>query len=577
MAVSTADQLGQAGLVPTSLIAFAFFGVLYAVYVRLLLPRPFPGIPYNKGSEKRLLGDAPDMLKEVGVTRELNVWLLKQVNKLQAPLCQVFVTPLSKPWLLLADSAEAQDIMTRRPEWDRSNFITDGLAPLDGFHARMKTGKTWKQTRAWLQDLMGPSFLNNIVGPVMYDNAIHLVEFWENKARVANGRPFDVNEDLNHSALDGMLAFVFDRHFEHTAIGPQFDLASKLDPSSIETGPNGEAKFPEAPLNEFITALYQTVDAIDQVTKSVSPTFTMWWLRQTPRYKKVMTVKRKVVKEQVRGALRRLETTGVTKTAIEHMLMREKKAAEKQGRKPDYESPILMEEIAGQFIAGLHTTSTTLAWTFIYLTRLPEIQANLRDALYKGYPDAHAEKRFPTLAELNKARVPYLEAVLEEALRLHATSVARQATRDTELFGHPVPKGTNVILIANGPGFHAPSMQVDPARRGATVKTNNGWDESRDMSAFDPERWLVRKEGTDEVEFDANAAPQIAFGMGPRSCWGRRLAYLELRMVATLVVWNFDLLSVPPALADPKASYGIVHRADQCCLRLRSRRAGGEK
>jgi cytochrome P450 len=177
------------------------------------------------------------------------------------------------------------------------------------------------------------------------------------------------------------------------------------------------------------------------------------------------------------------------------------------------------------------------------------------------------------LAELSKARSPYLEAVLEEALRLHATSVARQTIRDTELMGYHIPKDTNVIVIANGPGFHAPSFAVDASRRSPTAKAENGWAETGDMKAFDPERWLVRKEGAsdNEVEFDANAAPQIAFGMGPRSCWGRRLAYLELRLVVALVVWNFDLLEVPQALADPKASYGIVHRADQCCLRLKSR------
>lgn len=97
------------------------------------------------------------------------------------------------------------------------------------------------------------------------------------------------------------------------------------------------------------------------------------------------------------------------------------------------------------------------------------------------------------------------------------------------------------------------------------------------MKAFDPERWLVRKEeatADHEVEFDDNAAPQIAFGMGSYSCWGHRLAYLELHMVTTLVGWNFDLLEVPPALADLKASDGIAHRADQCCLRLKIRREG---
>lgn len=232
-----------------------------------------------------------------------------------------------------------------------------------------------------------------------------------------------------------------------------------------------------------------------------------------------------------------------------------------------------MLQIAGQFIAGLHTTSTTLAWTFIYLTRLQHVQRKLRDALHQACSDAHAEKRVPTLAELTASRVPYLEAVLEETLRLHATSVARQAKRDTEVLGHRIPKGTNVVMIANGPGFHAPAFDMESARRSATVVKSRGWRETSDMRVFDPERWLIHKAGAAaEVEFDANAVPQIAFGMGPRSCWGRRMAYLELRLVVCLVVWNFDLLDVSPDLADPKASYGIVHRADQCHLRLRGRR-----
>ncbi|XWX00406.1 hypothetical protein V2A60_008426 [Cordyceps javanica] len=121
--------------------------VLYAIY-RRLLPHPLPGIPHDPQAAKSLMGDASDMLREVGVTRELNRWLAKQVIKFQAPLCQVFVEPFSKPLLLLADSVEAQDIMVRRREFDRSSFITDALAPPDGFHARMKTGASWRTTRA---------------------------------------------------------------------------------------------------------------------------------------------------------------------------------------------------------------------------------------------------------------------------------------------------------------------------------------------------------------------------------------------------------------------------------------------
>lgn len=285
----------------------ALVAVLYAIY-RRLLPHPLPGISHDPKSAKSLTGDAPDMLHEVGATRELNKWLARQVEKFQAPLCQVFVEPFSKPWLLLADSVEAQDIMVRRPEFDRSSFITDGLAPLDGFHARMKTGTVWKTTRAWLQDLMGPSFLNNVVGPRMYLNSLRLIDLWKIRSRVADGRPFDANDNLDHSALDGMLSFVFDEHFEHTALAPQVEAASHLGVSSVEVGSHSEIHSPYRPLNDFIAALYETVDAIDKITKSVSLRLSMWWMRQTPRYRKVTAVKRQVIREQIRGALKRLDS-----------------------------------------------------------------------------------------------------------------------------------------------------------------------------------------------------------------------------------------------------------------------------
>ncbi|KAJ5374388.1 cytochrome P450 [Penicillium concentricum] len=557
---------------PISLSILVSLLLTYAIR-QWLLPRPIPGIPYNLKSSRKLLGDAPDMLREVSITRDSNAWLAQQVNKLQSPLCQVFMRPFSRPWVLLADATEAQDILLRRPEFDRSEIITDGLGPLGAFHARMKTGPMWKAARAWLKDLMGPSFLNNIVSPVMYESSVHLMELWESKVRLASGRPFDVNNDLTHSAVDGMLSFVFERHFEHTAVGPQIEILSHLDPSKIEVGVHGDAKFPAAPVNEFITSLYETVDVIDTVAKSIAPRAMMWWIRQFPRYKKIAAVRIRVVREQVMGALERLSITGETKTAIEYMLVRMKKIAEEQNCKPDYESPVFVEEIEGMFIAGTHSVSTTIAWALIYLTRYPEIQDKLRLALHTAYADAHAEERAPTIIELTNTRVPYLQAVLEEVLRLHATSVPRQAVRDTEILGQRIPKGTHVILVANGPSFHAPSFDIEPGLRSATVKPNK-WDETRDLKAFDPERWLVYKEGMSwhEAEFDANAAPQIAFGMGPRYCWGRRLAYLEMRMVITLVLWSFDLLSLPDALADPKAYYGIIHKPGQCCLRLKSRK-----
>lgn len=65
MALSLSDLPEVFKLMPTSSILLALLalcGVLFAVY-RRLLPQPTPGIPYDRKSAQRLLGDAPDMLR----------------------------------------------------------------------------------------------------------------------------------------------------------------------------------------------------------------------------------------------------------------------------------------------------------------------------------------------------------------------------------------------------------------------------------------------------------------------------------------------------------------------------------
>ncbi|KAJ4347463.1 hypothetical protein N0V85_009763, partial [Neurospora sp. IMI 360204] len=92
---------------------------LYSLY-QWLLPKPIPGIAYNSQAAKSLLGDAPAMVKEVSATGEFRVWCAKQMKQMNSPLCQIFIRPFSKPWVLLADFREAKDILTRRKEFDKS-------------------------------------------------------------------------------------------------------------------------------------------------------------------------------------------------------------------------------------------------------------------------------------------------------------------------------------------------------------------------------------------------------------------------------------------------------------------------
>ena len=216
-------------------------------------------------------------------------------------------------------------------------------------------------------------------------------------------------------------------------------------------------------------------------------------------------------------------------------------------------------------------------WLAKYLTDLPHIQANLRSVLYEALPTAKEENRVFTFDEIRRAKLPYFDAVIEEMLRINAVTVTREALRDTTILGCAIKKGTQVFFVSNGPGFLSPSIPVDESKRSENsraAKLNGTWDETQDLTVFDPERWLVRKNNgkglsENDVEFDGAAGPQLVFGLGPRACWGRRLAHMEMRTVIAMLVWNFELLKTPPAISTYAGLEGIARVPQQCYIRLR--------
>lgn len=75
------------------------------------------------------------------------------------------------------------------------------------------------------------------------------------------------------------------------------------------------------------------------------------------------------------------------------------------------------------------------------------VQTKLRPALWAAYAAARLEDRQPSASEISETPIPYLDAVLEEVLRLNSPLGAqiRESTVDTELLGHRIPKGTSVF------------------------------------------------------------------------------------------------------------------------------------
>lgn len=155
----------------------------------------------------------------------------------------------------------------------------------------------------------------------------------------------------------------------------------------------------------------------------------------------------------------------------------------------------LRDQLVTLLVAGYETTATALAWSLHELARDP---VRLDRAL----------------AAVDTGDEKYLEAVVQEAMRLHPVvpQVGRKLTRDIDVGGYRIPAGYVVI----------PSILM--------VHTDAA--QHRDPARFRPERFL-------------NGEPSGAwfpFGGGVRRCLGAGFALLEATIVLREILSRYRLL-----------------------------------
>uniref|UniRef100_A0A8B9NDE3 Methyltransferase 1, tRNA methylguanosine n=1 Tax=Accipiter nisus TaxID=211598 RepID=A0A8B9NDE3_9AVES len=156
-------------------------------------------------------------------------------------------------------------------------------------------------------------------------------------------------------------------------------------------------------------------------------------------------------------------------------------------------------------LAGVDTISSTLSWSLYELARHPAVQA----ALHRELAAALGTGCSPSATALGK--VPLLRAVVKETLRLYPVIPANARVvpdRDIRVGDYLVPRKTLITLCHYATSRDA---RLFPA-----------------PDSFRPERWLRR---------DAARHPfaSLPFGVGKRSCVGRRLAELEIHLALARV------------------------------------------
>ena len=158
-----------------------------------------------------------------------------------------------------------------------------------------------------------------------------------------------------------------------------------------------------------------------------------------------------------------------------------------------------------------HDTSTSTATTMIYyLAANPEWQQRCRDEsdrLGDGPVDIESLEKLETL-----------DLVMNESIRM-VTPVQwamRQAVRDTELLGHYIPKGTNVIAYP-GLNHRLPEIWTDPEK-------------------FDPDRFAEPRN-----EHKRHRYAFTPFGGGSHKCIGMMFGQLEVKTILHRLLRKYSL------------------------------------
>ena len=181
----------------------------------------------------------------------------------------------------------------------------------------------------------------------------------------------------------------------------------------------------------------------------------------------------------------------------------------------------LVNQVMTFMAAGHETTAAAISYAIYLLCLHPEVQTRLREEVRANLPsieDAVAAVN----SDVFDSKLPYLQAVTNEALRLHILSplLLREAACDTVIADVIIPKGTSVVIPL-----------------WAFNRSKEVW--GPDSEKFKPERWL----GAGKVNSGGITSNYAfsTFGHGPRNCIGQSFAKGEFSCILAAIVGRFAM------------------------------------
>ncbi|CAL5186284.1 unnamed protein product [Lathyrus oleraceus] len=195
----------------------------------------------------------------------------------------------------------------------------------------------------------------------------------------------------------------------------------------------------------------------------------------------------------------------------------------------------LRDVVFNLFVAGRDTITSALTWFFYLIATHPLVEAKILEEIKENF--GHKEKPWVLSVDEVKKLV-YLHGAICEALRLFPpVPFERKETIKSDILpsGHHVYPKTMILFSVYAMG-----------------RVEDIWGE--DCLEFKPERWISERGG---IVYEPSYK-FFSFNAGPRTCLGKDLAFIQIKMVVASILWNYCVHVVEGSCVTPNLSIVLL-------------------
>jgi len=177
--------------------------------------------------------------------------------------------------------------------------------------------------------------LLKVSAPRIYEKVAQFVEFWNLKTRMAGGRAFTAENDIHILTSGTITAVALGLDDQDCGIIQNINHLRSVQQQVVEqnvkkqeTANQTPFDFPNLPLSEQLWALHFLLDVVHKSLMSPSPKLYHMFNNLRPTMRKALTLKNKLLKNQIVRAAERFSEPSDTytpepRTALESMIQRE--------------------------------------------------------------------------------------------------------------------------------------------------------------------------------------------------------------------------------------------------------------